>query len=33
VTLCGRDATLCFNDLAHNLSAFEVVPAAREEIV
>ncbi len=33
VTLCGRDATLCFNDLAHNLSVFEVVPAAREEIV
>ncbi len=27
VTLCGRDATLRFNDIAHDVSTFEVIPA------
>jgi predicted dehydrogenase len=31
VTLCGRDATLRFNDIAHNLSTFEVTPAGHNK--
>ncbi len=27
VTICGRDATLRFNDIAHDVSTFEVIPA------
>lgn len=27
VTLCGRDATLRFNDIAHDVSTFQVIPA------
>ncbi len=27
VTLCGRDATLRFNDIAHDVSTFNVIPA------
>jgi predicted dehydrogenase len=27
VTLCGRDATLRFDDIAHNVSTFEIIPA------
>jgi predicted dehydrogenase len=31
VTLCGRDATLRFNDIAHNLSTFEIIPAGHNK--
>jgi len=31
VTLCGRDATLRFNDIAHNLSSFEIIPAGHNQ--
>ncbi len=27
VTLCGRDATLRFDDIAHNVTKFEIIPA------
>ena len=27
VTLCGRDATLRFDDIAHNVGTFEIIPA------
>ena len=27
VTLCGRDATLRFDDIAHNVNTFEIIPA------
>lgn len=31
VTVCGRDATLRFNDIAHNVSTFEIVPAGHNK--
>jgi len=31
VTLCGRDATLRFNDIAHDVSTFEVIPAGHNQ--
>lgn len=31
VTLCGRDATLRFNDIAHNVGTFEIVPAGHNK--
>lgn len=27
VTICGRDATLRFDDIAHNVNTFEIIPA------
>ena len=27
VTFCGRDATLRFDDIAHNVNTFEIIPA------
>jgi predicted dehydrogenase len=33
VTLCGRDATLRFNDIAHNVSTFEIVPSGHNQQV
>jgi predicted dehydrogenase len=31
VTLCGRDATLRFNDIAHDLNTFEIIPASHNK--
>jgi predicted dehydrogenase len=31
VTICGRDATLRFDDIAHNVSTFEIVPASHNQ--
>jgi predicted dehydrogenase len=31
VTVCGRDATLRFNDIAHNASTFEIIPAGHNQ--
>ena len=31
VTICGRDATLRFDDIAHNVNTFEIVPAGHNK--
>jgi hypothetical protein len=31
VIVCGRDATLRFNDIPHNVSTFEIIPAAHNQ--
>ena len=33
VTICGRDATLRFDDIAHNVNTFEITPAAHNQRV
>jgi hypothetical protein len=31
VTICGRDATLRFDDIAHNVTKFEIIPAGHNQ--
>ena len=31
VTICGRDATLRFDDIAHNVNTFEIIPAGHNK--
>jgi hypothetical protein len=31
VAICGRDATLRFDDIAHNVTTFEIIPAGHNQ--